>query len=137
MPQGTYILITKDVTNYSYIDPYIFNKITYLTSINKHKLRKKIEVVTLFPDISLTIPVIFDYIYKDVYNLKDVEILILLENFLLEHTDIEDIIMFNIFTNIKFNKKLQPYILYTREKNMNSDLFIEYDKCVEALIETK
>jgi hypothetical protein len=38
---------------------------------------------------------------------------------------------------IKFNKKLQPYILYTREKNMNSDLFIEYDKCVEALIETK
>jgi len=38
---------------------------------------------------------------------------------------------------INFNKKLQPYILYTREKNMNSDLFIEYDKCVEALIETK
>jgi hypothetical protein len=36
---------------------------------------------------------------------------------------------------IKFNKKLQPYILYSREKNMNPDLFIEYDKCVQALIE--
>jgi hypothetical protein len=38
---------------------------------------------------------------------------------------------------IKFNKKLQPYILYTREKKMNPDLFIEYDECVQALIEMK
>ena len=38
---------------------------------------------------------------------------------------------------IKFNKKLQPYILYTRKKNMNPDLFIEYDECVQALIKIK
>ena len=36
---------------------------------------------------------------------------------------------------IKFNKKMQPYILYTREKNQNPDLLIEYDNCVKALIE--
>ena len=36
---------------------------------------------------------------------------------------------------IKFNKKMQRYILYTREKNQNPDLLIEYDNCVKALIE--
>jgi hypothetical protein len=35
---------------------------------------------------------------------------------------------------IRFNKKMQPYILYTREKNQNPDLFVEYDDCVDALI---
>jgi hypothetical protein len=35
---------------------------------------------------------------------------------------------------IRFNKKMQPYILYTREKNQNPDLFSHYDDCVDALI---
>ena len=38
---------------------------------------------------------------------------------------------------VKFNKKMQPYILYSREKNMNPDLFIEYDKCAQTLKEIK
>ena len=38
---------------------------------------------------------------------------------------------------VKFNKKMQPYILYSREKNMNPDLLIEYDKCAQTLKEIK
>ena len=36
---------------------------------------------------------------------------------------------------IKFNKKIQPYILYTRQKNNNPNLYIEYDNCVKTLSE--
>ena len=36
---------------------------------------------------------------------------------------------------IKFNKKIQPYILYTRQSNKNPNLYIEYDNCVKTLSE--
>ena len=36
---------------------------------------------------------------------------------------------------IKFNKKIQPYILYTRQANNNPNLYIEYDNCVKTLSE--
>jgi len=49
--------------------------------------------------------------------------------------DVVEKFMGNSF--IKFNKKLQPYILYSRIKHMNPDLFVEYDICVQTLIESK
>ena len=38
---------------------------------------------------------------------------------------------------IKFNKKMQPYIQYARNKNNNPNLYKEYDICSEALSKMK
>jgi hypothetical protein len=38
---------------------------------------------------------------------------------------------------IKFNKKMQPYIQYARNKNNNPNLYKKYDICSEALSKMK
>ena len=38
---------------------------------------------------------------------------------------------------INFNRNMKPYIIYAREKNKNPELYIEYDQCVQSLIESK
>jgi hypothetical protein len=38
---------------------------------------------------------------------------------------------------IKFNKKMQPYIQYARNKNSNPNLYKEYDICSDALSKLK
>ncbi len=100
---------------------YIVDKINNLVVKHKDKIKRKIEFLKEVDISSLKIPVVLDYIYKNCYTLKDIKMLIELENFTLENTNVEEAIMYNIINCIQFDKK-SLYIKYLRQAYFKNNI---------------
>lgn len=91
------------------LNSYIKNKFKNLIA-HKDKIRRKQEILQEFPDESLTIPMIYDYIYKNKHSIKYIKAHLTLERFLNKNTEIVNIIMYNIINNI--NPSTQNMYIY-------------------------
>lgn len=107
-----HILSTKIVLPLN-INEYIDYKILTVMKNNKDKIQRKHKIICELPQFSLELPLIHDYIINNT-DLNMVKSMIVLENFLFEHADLENQIMSNIINNITY-KRSELYLFLLKK----------------------